>query len=152
MSTQPDYYADKLKEGQEFQDYCSVVFHQKLGIVISNFQSRRYQIDRGENIQGIEIKRDSRFRETGNLYIEVAEKSNPSRAEFVASGFERGDNSWLYAIGDERTIWIFNPKWLRHVCGSKTLRRVQIPTSIGYLLPVELADKCCIHRIDIDVQ
>jgi len=96
---------------------------------------------------GAEIKRDGKFRETGNLYIETAEKSNPDNPAYAASGIYRQDNSWLFVIGDEKTIYIFSTKYLRLL--EKRYQRKQKPTSIGFLMPIEEADRYCIRKIDL---
>ena len=67
-------YAEKLKQGLEFQDYVVERLYD-CGLPIISYSSKEYQTMIGENKTGIEIKNDSNFRITGNLYIEVAEKS-----------------------------------------------------------------------------
>lgn len=142
------YYRDKLEEGLAFQDFVTEALYRQ-GIVLVGYASRRYQVARGENMAGAEIKRDGKFRETGNLYIEMAEKSHPDREGFTPSGIMRGDNSWLFIIGDERTLWIFSTKLLQALAGSGRYREVMQPTSQGFLLPVASADKYCALRIDV---
>jgi hypothetical protein len=140
------YYQKKLKEGLEFQDFVTDELY-KRGIVVNGYSSKKYQYNKGENLLGAEIKRDGRFRETGNLYIEVSEKANPDNPFYVTSGIKRYDNSWLFVIGDEKTIWIFPIKYLR-MLEKKNYRSVQKPTSKGFLLPVRDADKYCIRKIE----
>jgi len=140
------YYQDKLNEGLEFQDLVTNALYQR-GIVVIGYASRRYQVEEGENMLGAEIKRDGKFRETGNLYIETAEKSNPDNPAYAASGIYRQDNSWLFVIGDEKTIYIFSTKYLRLL--EKRYQRKQKPTSIGFLMPIEEADRYCIRKIDL---
>jgi len=86
------YYNEKLQQGLEFQDVVTRALYQR-GIVVVGYSSRRFQVEQGENMLGAEIKRDGRFRETGNLYIEVAEKSHPDNPAYVSSGIHREDNS-----------------------------------------------------------
>ena len=142
------YYAKKLEEGLLFQDVVTAELYQR-GIVVIGYASRRYQREAGENMLGAEIKRDGKFRETGNLYLEIAEKSHPDNAEYIPSGIERGDNSWLYVIGDEKTIYIFSNKYLRLLKGR--YKQVTTATSIGALMPINEAEKYCLRRIDIGV-
>lgn len=111
------------------------------------YASRRFQIAHGENMLGAEIKRDGKFRQTGNLYIETAEKAHPDNPRYVPAGIQREDNSWLYVIGDEQTLFIFSTKYLRLLAGR--YRVVETPTSIGFLLPVAEAEKYCLRRIDL---
>ncbi len=143
------YYQDKLTEGLEFQDTVTRALYQQ-GIVIVGYASYRYQLSEGENMLGAEIKRDGLFRCTGNLYIEVAEKAHPDRQLFVPAGIRRNDNSWLFIIGDEKTIWIFANKYLRFL--EKRYKRVEKATSLGFLLPLEDADHYCLKRIDLEAE
>lgn len=143
------YYAKKLAQGLEFQD--SVVdWLWNEGLVIASYSSKAYQHHKGENRLGCEIKRDGKFRETGNLYIETEEKSHPDRPYYVPSGIHRDDNSWLFAIGDERTLWIFSHTMLRGLAGR--FRQVTKPTSKGYLLPISVADKYCDRKLERDAE
>lgn len=141
------YYKEKLEEGLQFQDIVTRELYRR-GIVIVGYSSRRFQYNEGENMLGAEIKRDGRFRETGNLYIELAEKSDPRNSDYIPSGAFRGDNSWLYVIGDDATVFIFSTKYLQLL--KPKYRQVNTPTSIGYLLPISDAEKYCLRRIDIE--
>ena len=140
------YYNDKLQEGLEFQDIVTRELYQR-GIVVVGYSSRKYQNNEGENLLGAEIKHDGKFRETGNLYIETSEKAHPDRQNYTPSGIYRGDNSWLFVIGDEKTIYIFSTKYLKML--EPKYQSVNKPTSNGYLLPLPDADKYCLRRIDI---
>jgi len=140
------YYGEKLEEGLEFQDVVTRALYQR-GIVVVAYSSRRYQQNEGENLLGAEIKRDGKFRETGNLYIEIEEKSHPEKTSFIVSGIYRKDNSWLYVIGDEKTIYIFSTKYLRML--EKRYKHVEIPTSKGFLMPIKDAENYCIRKIDL---
>lgn len=142
---QNGYYADQLEVGLQFQDFVTTQLYQR-GIVVVGYSSRRYQNERGENMLGAEIKRDDNFRKTGNLYLEVAEKAHPDRAQYTESGIMRADNSWLFVIGDEQTIWMFSTKYLRLL--KDRYRKVQTPTSIGRLMPIYDADRYCIRKIE----
>jgi hypothetical protein len=140
------YYQDKLQEGLEFQDVVTKALYER-GIIVIGYASRRFQVEQGENMLGAEIKRDGNFRKTGNLYIETAEKADPNNEVYVASGIYRKDNSWLFVIGDEKTIYIFSTKYLRML--EKQFLKKEIPTSKGYLMPLDKAEKYCIRRIDL---
>lgn len=142
-----DYYAAKLEQGLEFQDVVVRELYQR-GIVVVGYASRRFQIGHGENMLGAEIKRDGRFRETGNLYIETAEKSHPDRPDYVPSGICRKDNGWLYVIGDEKTLYIFSTKHLASL--ECKYPRKEIPTSRGFVMPLEDAERYCVRKIDLE--
>jgi hypothetical protein len=141
------YYAEKLEQGLQFQDFCTQQLYHR-GIVVVGYASRRYQNKEGENMLGAEIKRDDNFRKTGNVYLEVAEKAHPDRPSYTPSGIMREDNSWLFVIGDERCLWVFSTKYLRKL--KDRYRKHVGATSIGHLMPVSEADKYCIRKIEIE--
>lgn len=125
----------------------------RIGMVLNPYCSKRGQL-LGENLLGMEIKRDGLYRQTGNLYIEVAEKARPREGDYVPSGIMRSDNSWLYGIGDELQFWIFPISLLRHFYNRraefKWLREVLKPTSKAFAFPIRKADLYCARRIDFD--
>jgi hypothetical protein len=134
-------YRQKLEESRIFQDKITILFHKKLHIPLNFFCSEVAQMQMGENYSGIEIKNDKKFRTTGNLYIEIAEKSDAQNTNFVDSGIYRKDNSWAFAIGDEQTMYLFLKKVLVKLCEENGYTKVIKPTSIGFLLPVVEAEK-----------
>jgi hypothetical protein len=147
MQEYKEYYENKLEEGLQFQDKVTKELYQR-GIVVIGYASQKYQNKCGENMLGAEIKRDGLFRDTGNLYIETAEKSNPNNAEYVPSGIYRKDNSWLFVIGDEKTIYIFSTKYLQ-MLEYKFEKKIK-ETSKGFLMPIKEANKYCIRKIEIN--
>lgn len=143
-----DYYKEQLSLSLEFQDFVAdTLYHH--GIVIMNYGSKKYQIEKGENKIGCEIKNDKKFRLTGNLWIELKEKSDPKNINYIESGINRVDNTWIYIIGDYNTLYIFGKKMLTFL--SKKFNEIEnnTKTSIGFLLPVSDAEKYCEKRIDI---
>jgi hypothetical protein len=60
----------------------------------------------------------------------------------------RADNSWLYVIGDIKTVWIFSTKYLVMLKDRYPL--MQTPTSIAHLMPMAAADKYAIRKIELD--
>lgn len=140
------YYQQKLQQGLEFQDVVTVALYQR-GIIVVAYSSQKFQISKGENMLGAEIKRDGNFRKSGNLYIETAEKSHPDKKYYTPSGIHREDNSWLYVIGDEKTIYIFSGKYLKML--EKRYKAVETHTSRGFLMSLPEAEKYCIRRIDL---
>ena len=95
----------------------------------------------GENKCGFEIKFDDKTKETGNVYIEVSEKSNPANPEYIASGIYRNDNTWLYIIGNYEKIFIFPKSYLRMLHSKGKFKEVQTPTSKGFLIPAKQAEE-----------
>jgi hypothetical protein len=133
-----DYYNNKLKEGKVFQNYVYDLFKKDFGATIENNYDTKEKQLKGENQFGLEIKFDGKRKNTHNLYIEIAEKSNSNNSTYVISGIFRMDNTWLYAIGDYDKIYLFSKKDLIGLCNSKYKDRVfEIPmgTSKGFLLP-----------------
>jgi len=135
-----EYYKNKLEQGLNFQDYVVELLYDA-GLPIISYSSKKYQNMIGENKAGLEIKNDENFRKTGNLYIEIAEKSDPSNFSYVESGIYRNDNTWLYLIGDKDTVFVLSKKQLRLLHESGKYRMVETPTSKGMLLPVADAEK-----------
>ena len=140
MKPMTEYYKEKLTEGLYFQDFVVEQLY-NIGLPIISYSSKEYQNLIGENKAGLEIKYDQKFRTTGNIYIEIAEKSNANNSNFINSGIYRSDNTWLYLIGDKITIFIFSKKLLVQLHKSKRFRLVEIPTSKGFLLPLLDAEK-----------
>ena len=104
-------YEECLEAGLEYQDYVAEQLYNH-GIPLMTYSSQKYQFLRGENKAGIEIKLDRKFRETGNFYVEIAEKRNCNNDVYVPSGIFRNDNTWLYVIGDYEDIFVFRGiKW-----------------------------------------
>ncbi len=143
MPTDLEKYEERRKEGNEFEDFVSMELARE-GLVVGSYSSRKYQIKFGENILGAEIKRDGKFRETKNLYIEIAEKSHANNPSYVTSGILRKDNSWLFIIGDEKKFFLFSKKLLKKLIDENPqYLRVQTRTSKGILLPVIDAEREC---------
>jgi hypothetical protein len=129
-------YFECLEAGLSYQDFVMERLYDA-GIPLISYSSKKYQTLIGENKAGIEIKFDRKFRDTGNFYIEIAEKSNPKNKEYVPSGIFRNDNTWLYIIGDYETIFIFSKEQLKKC--KDNYRQVEIPTSRGFLIPTNEA-------------
>jgi len=137
-----EYYKDQLEAAMEYQDFVSDALRRDFGIYLGVYNSRRWQQQKGESAAGVEIKLDTRFSKTKNLYIEVTEKSNANLADYTESGILRNDGTWLYLIGDYNEAFLFSKRQLRAICfqpedsqREKGIRKTQTPTSIGYLLP-----------------
>jgi hypothetical protein len=150
-------YVEKLEIGHEFQDFVIEKLIKELGIAISIFQSKKYQFNKGESLQGVEIKYDARStgdctykecKKTGNVGIEVAEKTNKDNVNWVNSGIYRLDNSWLYIVGNYDCIWVFGKKHLILMHQKNIYKEyATLPTMKTMLLPIEDADKYCLKKI-----
>ena len=133
-----NYYDSQLKDGLEFQDFCSIKFAER-GIPITNFSSKKYQIEKGENLQGYEFKYDKQFRKTGNLWIELAEKTDNRNPDYVNSGILRNDNTVFYIIGDYEGVFLIQKKILILMSGKYRIVENNLKTSKGILFPTEKA-------------
>ncbi len=134
------YYKESLEKGLTYQDFVVEKLYE-IGLPIISYSSKKYQHMIGENKCGFEIKFDDKTKETGNIYIEVSEKSNPINPEYIASGIYRNDNSWLYIVGNYEKIFIFPKNYLRMLHDKKKFKEVQTPTSKGFLIPAKQAEE-----------
>ena len=143
------YRAEKIAEGKCFERYVAVLLRRRFRFTLN--MSCKARCNEGENREGVEIKRDGLFRNSGNLYIEVAEKAMPRDGQYVPSGIYRNDNTRVYLIGDERLMWTFDKNKLIELHKNGRFREpTPKPTSKGFLLPVQTADKLCRSRIEVD--
>jgi len=99
----------------------------------------------GESLQGFEVKFDDMLHKTGNLWIEIAEKTNPNNEEYVSSGVFRKDNTWVYIIGDRKELFVFSKKLLKRFAesGKFEIRENNMKTSRGFLLNKNIAEAYC---------
>ncbi len=138
MNSYEEYTRKKRDEGDEYEDFVIDELY-KIGLPIITYKSRVYQYMAGENKTGIEIKFDEMLSGTGNLYIEIEEKSHPDNEDYIPSGIYRKDNSWLWAIGNRECIYIHGKNILKLLHTSKRYQEVEnkTKTSKGFLLPTE---------------
>lgn len=151
-----EYYKEKLEAGLEYQDFIADQLRKfDPCIILGAYSSRKYQNEKGESASGIEIKHDMKMKETGNLYIEVAEKSNALLLDYTPSGIMRNDNTWLYLIGDYEQAFLFSKNQLKAIYADEQhykqrgIYKRQIDTSIGFTLPIGYAKKflCLYHFV-----
>jgi hypothetical protein len=132
---------DPLEKGLAFQDFVCIQLA-KRHIVLQNIGSKKYQFEVGENLQGFEIKLDTRCTDTGRLSIEVAEKTTRDVSVWTPSGICRSDNSIVYIQGNYDCFWVFMKNWLlRYFENSQpkpdvtefngTIRRFFLPISVA---------------------
>lgn len=140
-----DYYKTKFEQGLEYQDFVCDQLRIREGWFVGCYSSRKYQQEKGESVCGLEIKYDMLLSETGNVYIEVAEKSRPELPEYTASGVFRKDNTWLYLIGDYHQAFVFGKTLMRNLYLNKDQKKAwgcvdrQTPTSKGFTIPIKSA-------------
>jgi len=128
------YRQNKIESGLLYQDFIVDLMLQVLRFPVTVYSSRLYQTTVGEGPVGVEIKHDEKYAETGNLWIEVAEKAYPRDGAYVPSGVFRDDNSWLYIIGDYDTVFVFAKNILQAFAKRYNLHENRTRTSQGYLL------------------
>jgi len=144
-------HSDSYKVGEEFQDFVCIELA-KQGIIIQNINSKKFQYETGENLQGFEIKYDSRCTgdngtsPTNQLSIEIAEKTNENNRDYVKSGIYRGDNTWLYIQGNYMMFWVFSVKILRMLYESERYKIYEQPTIKTFFIPIKDADKFCAKK------
>ena len=132
-----EYYEKQLSLGQEYQDFIADQLWLLRRWPIQNYSSLRYQLLKGENPQGVEIKHDTRMSQTGNLYIEISECNEPNRPH-VSSGVYAG-HSKCYLIGDYSRAFLFYTKTLQDIHQRNIYDVITIDrtTSRGFLLPIK---------------
>lgn len=128
------YYRKQLKRGLEYQDFIHEMLW-RAGIGTVAYSSRLFQTRVGENKAQIEIKYDSHRARTGNLYFEVAEKTDSNNPSYVTSGIYR--DCVEYVIGDYDVAYRCPVRILRAVHAEGRYRTFEIPrrTSKGFLMP-----------------
>lgn len=146
----PNAYPDSkrpnsLEAGLEFQDFAVEQIQQHLGLSISLFSSRKYQLQRGESVQGFEFKLDARCTDFNRLSVETGEKSQASNVAYVPSGIYREDNTWIYVQGNFDILFVFAKSTLPILhqlkCKDGTWRfqRKEEPTLQAFYLPFKEA-------------
>lgn len=140
-----------FEQGMEFQDWVVEQFNRS-GFYIQLHASKRYQLDRGESVQMVEIKLDNRFLDTGRLSIEVGERTAVGKS-WVPSGIYRNDNTVFYVQGNWQRIYLFDRRVLqRYHVGQLDSRYEESPrespTVRKFYLPLSVADEMCILRVD----
>lgn len=156
------HYQQQLADGQAYEHLVADLLKTKCGLSVSVYLERTDNIAHGDTDVGLEVKFDRRSADTGNLYFEVAEKSHPSRPNYVKAGIYRDDDSKSYAIGNADELFIFLKDALRQFyeeevqstpedftsqgnfakfissrSGQWQVRRAEISTSRGFLLRIE---------------
>jgi hypothetical protein len=139
----------KQQEGLEFESYIMDWFCTQKNINLSHYTLLKEQINKGENRQGIEIKNDQRFQETGNLFISVERDYGYTKYE---SGIYK-NQSWLYVIGNENEFYIFATKHLKQYYEHNKpqlfdgFKSIKNGIDKGFLLSKKQAERICIEKI-----
>jgi len=134
------YYTDMILKGGNYATFIYKWLKERKNISVKNYDTKEEQFNIGENDKGIEIKYDDWFARTGNLWIEIKERTKTNK-EYVFSGIYRNDNTRFYLIGDYRKAYVFVKKQLQDIQQNYKLRENNMKTSWGYLLPEKDAIK-----------
>ncbi len=120
---------------------------QVLRFPVTTYSSRHYQTTVGEGPAGVAIKHDEMYEQTGNLWIEVAEKARPRAGDYAPSGVFRDDNSWLYIIGNYDIVFVFAKVALQGLARSQRFRILEnkTRTSQGFLLSDDVARRLAVR-------
>lgn len=153
-----EYRQEASHAGELYQGFVERVFRHYMNIELYCYKKQIEQYLIGENKAGIEIKHDRKFRKRNPpaLWIEYAEKARPRAGDYAPSGIMRHDNSWLFVIGDYKTIFIFGIKTLRRFhkrnleLQGKRFKLVEWPTSRAFMMPVADALVFAEKVIEID--
>jgi hypothetical protein len=145
-------HANPFQMGLEFQDFVCETLAQE-GIILQNLASKKRQLERGENLQGFEIKMDARCTDTRRLSIEIAEKSKADNMQWIPSGIYRADNTWLYVQGNYSILFVFAKNWLVRLYESGKFpfdeKPIGHPTIRTFYLPFDIARKWAAKVIDL---
>jgi len=145
-------HIDSFEIGNEFQDFVCITLA-KEGVILQNINSKKFQYETGENLQGFEIKYDARCTgdkgtiATNQLSIEISEKTKATNFNYIDSGIYRCDNSWLYIQGNYMMFWIFAKVILQHLHKSSRYSEHELPTIKKFYLPISDADKYCAKKV-----
>lgn len=139
----------KQSNGLKFESFVYDWFTTEKNINLSHYTTKEEQYLKGENRQGVEIKNDQMFKNTGNLFISVERDYGYT---VHPSGIFK-EQSWLYVIGDKSIFYIFSTKQLREYykeqnpklfSGFKTAKG---GTEKGFLINQQTADRLCIEKV-----
>ena len=139
-------HEDSGTVGEFYQDFVKDIIWEKLGIKIEYYITQKDQYNKGESLQGWEIKYDQHC---GKYYsqgvsIEIAEKTKAENLEWVPSGIYRQDNTLIYVQGNEKLIYIFAKRILQLLHLSKRYKEREPKHTIKiFYLPYKDADKYC---------
>jgi hypothetical protein len=118
-------YRAQWSDGDAFESYVVDHLQREWRATFDRCLTKTDQLAYGDTFFGLEIKYDKQFAKTGNLCIEVAEKTHASNARYVEAGILCESCAWLYGIGNELEFFIFSRRTLRAVW-DRTLADAQI--------------------------
>jgi hypothetical protein len=126
-----------LKDGEQYQRYINECLVAVGSSSFHTYTTKEDQRNKGENVEGVEVKYDKKVSSTGNLWIEVSEKTDPSHHHFVPNGIY-SKHAKYYFIGNYNIAYFFDVETLRGLHQNKRYTEItnNTGTSRGFLLPV----------------
>lgn len=106
---------NSLQDGLEYQDWIQKTALAEWGMVIQINSSKLYQLQFGESIQQTEVKLDTRCSETGNLSVEIEERSSTKIEKWTSSGIYAYPPSIFYIQGNYEVFYLFETKRLQEI-------------------------------------
>ena len=125
-------YRRDYARGVDYEDWVIVRLRAD-GYFTKRTTTMAEQRETGDTRCGMEIKFDRLYADTGNLYIETAERPD-TRFDMKDGGIYSPARFWLYLIGDYETIFVFGRKVLQRLDKSGRFPAVIKDTSEGFLL------------------
>ena len=130
---------ENMELAYEYQDLATDILCSR-GYNVNCYSSKKYQNEKGEGRNGIEIKNDRRMAETGNIYIETHEKK-ANADTWIESGILRKDNTKYWFIGDNEKAWLFHKRQLIATIKKENFKKVETATSLGILIPIKYIEQ-----------
>ena len=130
----PDAKPFAYEDGKRYEEFVCAKALSLWGLTLHLHKGKNDQL-RGETTEGLEIKFDGRLKDTGNLYIETAEKSRARNKNYFPSGIFRQDNTRAIWIGDYKEAFVIYKSVLQQEYLTGKCKKVEISTSQGFLLP-----------------
>ncbi|SRR6266446_5989540 len=135
-----------LREGKVFEAKVNRLLERE-NFPIGMYWTKSGQHEFGESRAHVEIKNDTRFKDTGNNAIETEERRT-SASKWRPAGIYDKSNPWFYVIGDESKLWMLGVRQLQRMFvqkledGSWKYKRFTnwTNTGKGFLLKVEVAN------------
>lgn len=138
------YYRDRKELAEVFERYIVSRLRHR-GVAIARHTTKAGQYKFGDTTAGIEIKFDMELARTGNLYIEVDEKTDPSNKAFTRSGIFTSSSMKWYLIGNYRECYLFSRTALLEEHKTAKIIPNRTRTGHGFLLPRLRADAIAVE-------
>lgn len=136
-----DHYDSQRAQGDAYEAYMTARLRAE-GLTVSRWATKADQLAHGDlcvNGDNVEIKYDTIFIRSGNLFVEVAEKRDRDRATWTPSGIDASSDARYYGIGDYVRFFLFDRAALRNFreAAQPPVITINRETSRGFLLSAE---------------